>query len=143
MQTTEPVIDFSSYCKEYIKNKLPDYEGAGTTYGAELAYYIMQDPNMDGTLTYSRRLAIGYLKEWWDDAADFFEYEKSNFGEASNPFENPEAYMVRMVIYGVEYLLGQCPSVVNKWNWEINITPKLISAVIGDIESMGSSPVCF
>jgi hypothetical protein len=52
-----------------------------------------------------------------------------NYGERSNPFENPEAYMVRMVICGIDYLLNRCEVVVESWNDELELTPEVIETI--------------
>lgn len=101
METLESLTE---YCKEFIKDHIDGYVGQ-MVYGSELGYNITEGINADGSCTYSTYMAKQYLKEWWDDAADYFQYEKDNFGENHNPFENPEAFMVCMVIEGVNQLL--------------------------------------
>ena len=96
METLESLTE---YCKEFIKDHIDGYTDQ-MVYGADLGYTITEGINADGSCTYSTYKAKQYLKEWWDDAADYFQYEKDNFGENNNPFENPEAFMVCMVIEG-------------------------------------------
>lgn len=100
----ETLESFTQYCKEFIKDHIDGYTNQ-MVYGADLGYKITEGINADGSCTYSAYMAKQYLKEWWDDAADYFEYEKDSFGENHNPFENPEAFMVCMVIEGVNQLL--------------------------------------
>lgn len=100
----ENLESFTQYCKEFIKDHIDGYTDQ-MVYGAGLGHTITEGINADGSCTYSTYMAKQYLKEWWDDAADYFQYEKDNFGENNNPFENPEAFMVCMVIEGVNQLL--------------------------------------
>lgn len=86
----ENLEQFTQYCKEFIKDHIDGYTDQ-MVYGADLGYTITEGINADGSCTYSTYMAKQYLKEWWDDAADYFEYEKDNFGENHNPFKNPEA----------------------------------------------------
>ena len=91
----ENLESFTNYCKEFIKDHIDGYTDQ-MVYGADLGYTITEGINADGSCTYSTYMAKQYIKEWWDDAADYFQYEKDNFGENNNPFENPEAFMVCM-----------------------------------------------
>lgn len=120
--------NFSEFCKEYLFERLDEYEGT-TEYGGELAYRLCEECNINGSLTYSRQTAIEYLCEWWYDASDYSEYEQNQFGERSNPFENPEAYMVRMVICGIGYLLSRCAVIDESWNDKLELTPEVIEAI--------------
>lgn len=128
MEFLEDMKNFSEFCKDYLLEKLDEYEGT-MSYGCDLTYNLCEECNANGSLTYSRKTAIEYLCEWWYDAADFSEYEQMSFGERSNPFENPEAYMVRMVIGGIGYLLSQCAVIDEAWNDELELTPEVIEAI--------------
>ena len=119
---------FSEFCKDYLFERLDEYEGT-TSYGCDLAYHLCEECNINGTLTYNRQAAIEYLCEWWHDAADFLDYEAENYGERSNPFANPEAFMVRMVIYGVGYLVCRCDIVDESRDGELELTPEVIEVI--------------
>ena len=109
---------FVEYCKNYIVEHIYDLQDK-EVYACNLGYELTQGANMDGTLTYSRYDAKEYLREWWDECGEYWEWEKDNFGEHShNPFEEPEAYMVCMVIEGVNAILSQCPVVEAEWDNE-------------------------
>jgi hypothetical protein len=124
----------TDYCKDFIIDNLPDYLGT-SVYGCDLGCTITEGINADGSCTYSTYEAKEYLKFWWDDAADYFQYEKDNFGEnLYNPFKNPEAYMVCMVIEGVNSLLSQSSFIDKNWNNEIELTKKNIKKIIQEIK---------
>lgn len=120
--------NFSEYCHDYLCQQLDAYEGCDC-YACDLAYKITEGCNIDGTLTYSTFTAKCYLQAWWDDCSDFSDFEKWNFGERTNPFENPEAYMVRMVIEGIYQLLASCECLEEVWDEEIELTPELIRQI--------------
>lgn len=122
---------FLDYCKDYLTDNIGEYEGQ-RHYLCDFGYTLTEGPNCDGSLTYSRAEAEEYLKEWWDDCSDYFEYEKFNFGTTSNPFENPEAYMVRMVVAGVGMLWSYAVNEIgmdDNWNDKVEITAELIEKV--------------
>ncbi len=126
---------FNEYCKNYIKDHIDGYVGH-SVYGCDLGFTITEGPNMDGSLTYSRYDAMEYLKEWWMDAADYFDWEKLNLGETRNPFDNPEAYMVCMVIEGVNSLLSQCGVVDVNWNDEFELTEEIAELICKEIDDL-------
>lgn len=127
---------FDVYCKDFIKDNIRDHLGR-TVYACEFASEITMDINMDGTATYSTYEAKQYLKEWWDEAADYFRYEKDNFGEnLHNPFENPEAYMVCMVIKGVDCLMAQVKEIYDAWNDQIYVTHELCDSICEQLEDI-------
>ncbi len=125
---------YNKYCQDFINDHLDGFEGQNV-YGCDLGGELTQGINVDGSATYSTYKAIEYLKFWWDDAADYFQYEKDNFGEnLHNPFDNPEAYHVCMIIQGVSSLLAQC-SLINKyWNDTFELTPKRVKKILRQIE---------
>lgn len=122
------------YCKNYILENIGNYENE-SVYGADLGYTITEGPNVDGTLTYSRAEAKEYLNEWYDDCSEYWGYEKFNFGEnLHNPFDNPEAYMVCMVIEGVRSILSRCPIVDENWNEEFELDGETIKSICDYVE---------
>lgn len=120
---------FITFCKEKINDELDNCAGQ-TVYASDLGFTLTEDINANGTFTYSRELAKDYIREWWDDANDYWQYEEYNFGEHyHNPFDNPEAYTVCMVIEGVRGLLAKCPFIDENWNEEIELTEENINLI--------------
>ena len=134
---------FIDFCKEKINNELNNYAGQ-TVDASELGFILTEDINANGSFTYSRELAKDYIREWWDDANDYWEYEKWNFGEnVHNPFDNPEAYTVCMVIEGVNALLAKCPFIDEHWNEEIELTEENINLIKEQIEELDDDEPVF
>lgn len=134
--TTTEIMTFDDFCKETIKNELSARIG-GTYYACDLGQDLTRGMNCDGTFTYSTELAKEYLREWWWDASDYFQYEKDNFGENfHNPFDNPEAYIVCMVIEGVRSLLSQCNEIDDAWNDKIELTEELVGSIIEQLDDL-------
>ena len=120
---------FVDYCKDYILDNIDNFEGT-THYACDFCMAITEGPNIDGSLTYSRAKAKEYLNEWNDECADYWEFEKNNFGQNfHNPFDNPEAYMVCMVIEGCNSILSRCPYIEKHWNDQIELTAKVIKQI--------------
>lgn len=120
---------FKDYCKNYILDHIDNYEGQ-SYYGCDFAYTLTEAPNVDGSLTHSTYKAKEYLREWWDECGEYWEYEKDNFGEhLHNPFDEPEAYMVCMVIEGVNAILANEPHIEESWNDKLELTEGVIDDI--------------
>lgn len=134
---------FIPFCKEFIKEQLDKYEGE-THYSCDLGLILTETINADGTFTYSRELAKDYLKEWWDDASDYWDYEKFCFGEnLHNPFDNPEAFITAMVIEGSRGLLEKCEYVESRWNEDIELTEDAIASIKEQIDELSDDEEVF
>ena len=121
--------NFCDYTKDYLLNQLEDYKGC-KSYACDLYILLTEGINADGSATYSTHEAKEYIKEWFEEAGEYYEYAKDNFGEVfNNPFENPEAFMVEMIIQGVSSLLSDVPTILDNWNDEIEITDELIEEI--------------
>lgn len=127
---------FDVYCKDFIRDNLEGFIGR-TIYACDLASEITMGINVDGSATYSTYKAKEYLKAWWDEAADYYEYSKSNFGEVlHNPFENPEAYMVCMIITGVDHLMAQVKEIDDSWRDQIEVTQELCDSIVAQLDDI-------
>lgn len=136
-------MGFVEYCKNHILDNLENYEGQNV-YACDLGYTLTEGMNCGGTFTYSPALAIDYLREWWYEASDYWEYEKSNFGENyHNPFDNPEAYIVCMVIEGVNGLLAKCNYIDKHWNDQITLTKRTINTIKKQVEELSNETEVF
>lgn len=116
--------------------KLNEYAGT-THYACDLGIILTEEENTNGTLTYSTWEAKEYLRYWWYDCAEYWDYEKANFGEnLNNPFDRPEAYMVCMVIEGVRSILSQCKTIDDAWNEQIELTDEVVAQLKAEIEEV-------
>lgn len=137
------IPNFVRFCKDKIIDELPNYAGQ-EYYACDLGYTLTEDINANGSFTYSRELAKDYIKEWWDEASDYWEYENDNFGEHRyNPFDNSEAYLVCMVIEGVASILSQCELIDNAWNDKIKLTKKNIKTLTEQVEAINENESFF
>ena len=132
----EELKSYVEYVKDFIVDNLPEYEGK-EVYACDLAYTITEGINVDGSATYSRQKAVDYIKEWFDEAAEVYQYQVENYGQASqNPFENPEAWMVCMIIEGVSAVFSQCTVIDNNWNNEIELTEEIIKKILEEVQEV-------
>ena len=116
------------FCKNHIFDELPKYEGE-EVYAADLGITLTEGMLCDGTFTYSTEKAKAYIKEWWYDCSEFSDYEKFSFGERSNPFENPELFLAKMVSEGVRTILSRCKIIEKNWQGKIVLTKWRIKTI--------------
>ena len=137
------IPNFVRFCKNKINEELDNYAGT-TVYACDLGITLTEDINANGSFTYSRELAKEYLKEWWDDASDYWNYEKWNFGENyHNPFDDPEGYTVCMVIEGVRTILSKCQFIDDNWDEEIELTDENIATIKEQVEEIDEDEKLF
>ena len=137
---TQILESYTEYCKKHIETEIHNYE-AQTYYTCDLATYLTERINANGSATFSTYLAKEYIKEWWNDASDYYQYEVDNFGEnIHNPFERPEAFHVCMIVQGVQQLLSEVSIIQDNWNDRIELTKKVIEQILSEVEH--ASDVC-
>ena len=125
--------DFNDYINEFIDEKLTNYEGV-TVYANDLSYTLTEGINANGSATNSTYLAKEYIKHWFDEASEYYEYEISNFGKnLYNPFKSPDAFMVCMIIQGVTERLNECNFLTENWNEKILLTNKVINTIKNEL----------
>lgn len=121
---------------ERIIARLEDYEGANI-YGADLAYTLFEGENVDGSFTYNSYEAKEWIKKYYDDIAEVYDELKFSFGEEYiaklNMFENPEAFMVIIILESANYILGRCKFVEDNWNEKIELTKKNIKKIQNEL----------
>lgn len=123
----------TDYCKNYITENLPECVGRDIC-GCELGCTVTERINADGSCTYDTELAKDYIKNWFDEAGEFLDYELTNFGENKyNPFEEPESFMVCMVIEGINSLLSQSDFVNSFWDDKTKLTKKMVTTILKEI----------
>lgn len=128
--------NFEQYCKDFINDNLDGYIGIDV-YGCDLSYTLTEEINVNGSATFSRQKAMDYIKEWFDEAAEVYNYQMENYGSVfQNPFENPEAWMVGMIIEGCANLIGQCKCVEEVWNDEVELTEELAEQIKEEIKGL-------
>jgi len=132
--------NYVAYCKAHAIDELQNMKGWATSeYGCDLGYKLTEEINCNGTATFSTHEAREYIKFWWDEAADVYDYQKFNYGEPlHNPFDSPEAFHVCMIIEGVNALCANCPTIDAAWNEKIELTNKTINKIIREIRAQNT-----
>ena len=129
--------NYVAYCKAHAIRELEEIKGEDrSAYACDLGCDLTEEINCNGTATFNTYLAKEYIRFWWDEAGDVIEYQKFNYGKILwNPFEDPEAFHVCMIIEGVRTLLARCPFIDEHWNEKITLDRKTINKIIQEIRA--------
>lgn len=82
---------------------MEDREG----YVSELAFDLFEGENIDGTITYDREEAQEWITEHFHDLGDVVEEMTAEWDMTPNPFSNPEAFHVQVVLFVAAGLVAQ------------------------------------
>ena len=122
------MANIREFVADVLMDKLDDYEG-NSTYGADLAYYLLQQYNVDGSYTYSTYKAKQWVQEYFDELADIVNDMTEEGIPPCNVFDNSECFMVQIMLYVAGGLLGQCDTVNEFWNEEQELTEEIIAKI--------------
>lgn len=89
---------------ERMIDHLDDLEGCDG-YVSELAFTLFEAENIDGSMTYDTYKAELWIATHFHDLADVVEDMAADWDITPNPFNNPEAFMVQVVLYLAEQLV--------------------------------------
>jgi len=136
LNTNEKFESYVDYCKDFTIKQLEDYTDT-EVYGCDLPIKLTEGINVDGSATYSTNKAKQYIKEWWNEAGEYYDFCKQEFGEVfHNPFEEPEAYHVCMIIEGVRVILNQCPTFEKYYDEEFELTEEIVNKLIEEVKQV-------
>lgn len=116
------------FVADVLMDNLDEYEG-NSTYGADLAFYLLQQYNVDGSYTYSTYEAKQWVQEHFDELGEIVEEIAEEEIPICNVFDNPEGFQVRIMLHVAEQLLGQCETVIEVWNDEFILEADVIKKI--------------
>lgn len=125
-----------------IIDKLYDYEGR-KVYSCDLGYTIFEGENVDGSFTYNSYEAKEWIKNNFDDIGEVWEELTFQFGgdfmKDYNLFDNPEKFMVLIILESASYLLSRCKLIDDNWNNEITLTKKNIKTLVNQLKELDNN----
>ncbi len=91
---------------EMMIDNLDDMEGR-EGYVSDLAFDLFESENIDGTITYDREEAQEWIAEHFHDLGGVVEEMAAEWDMTPNPFSNPEAFHVQVVLFVAAGLVAQ------------------------------------
>lgn len=120
---------FVEYCQQHIADKIYNFIGQ-EFYSDDFSYELTQYENVNGTITFSAEASKNLIKKYWNDAGEYWDWEKYTFQEHShNPFDMPESYFVCMVIEGVHSILSQT-DILQNMEEKFELTQELADKIV-------------
>ena len=107
-------------------------------YGCDLGYQLFDNANCDGSYTYSTHEAKEWIREYFDELGDVVEEIQFNLGENSvaNCFNEPEKFMVQIMLEMSSSIIAQVSIVDENWNNEFILTKEVIEEITKELEGM-------
>ncbi len=87
-------------------------------YVSDLAFDLFESENMDSTITYDREKAKEWIAELFHDMGDVIEEMAAEWDMTPNPFSNPEAFQVQVVIFLASRLIDCSDFVARRYEEE-------------------------
>lgn len=130
-------MTLKNYVIDAMIDELNEMEGR-TGYGCDLGYAIFEYANLDGTYTYSTKKSIEWIGKYFSEIGDIVDDIKANTGEniLPNPFNNPEAFQVVIMLEMSNAFCAQCPFIDENLNNEIELTEENIKLIISQLEEL-------
>lgn len=135
-----PIKDFVA---DAIIEKLDCLKGYNEThYPCDLAYELFEGENVDGVYFYNNYKAKQWINKNFEYIGEIAEEFKNNFdSDYANKilldvFDNPDRFVVCIVLEVANYLISRCETVDKYWNEEITLTVEIIDKLIKEIEAL-------
>ena len=129
---------------ERIIDKLDEYKDC-EIYGCDLSYTLFEGENVDGTFTYNTYEAKQWIKSYYDDIGEVWEELQFNFDKEYlmqfNMFDNPEKFMVLIILESASYLISRCKLISDNWDNTIILDEnniKILTEQLKELDDGGS-----
>ena len=129
----------NNYIVDLLIRKLEDYEDM-SIYGCDMAYTLLEQYNVDGSITYNTYEAIEWLKDNMQDIYDFLPTIKTMYDNDfyDNEFyaklcidilDSPEKAMVIIVLEKANDILSSLKFINDNWDNEIVLNSENINII--------------
>lgn len=124
----------TNYVINLLIRKLEDYEDM-SIYGCNMAYTLLEQYNVDGSIKYNTYEAIEWLKDNIQDIYDFlptikFMYDDEFYAKLCiDILENPEKAMVIICLEKANEIMANLKFINDNWNNEIVLNKENINII--------------
>lgn len=135
----------TNYVIDLLIRKLEDYEDT-SIYGCDMAYTLLEQYNIDGSITYNTYNAIEWLKDNIQDIYDFLPtiktmYDNDFYDEefyaklCVNILDSPEKAMTIICLEKAREILSSLKFINDNWDNEIVLNKKNINIIKKELEN--------
>lgn len=124
----------TNYVIELLLRKLEDYEDM-SIYGCDMAYTLLEEYNIDGTVLYNTYETTEWLKDNIQDIYDFlptikFTYDDEFYAKLCiDILDSPEKAMVIIVLEKANEILSSLDFIKENWDNEIVLNKENINII--------------
>lgn len=124
----------TNYVINLLVRKLEDYEDT-KVYACDMAYTLLEQYDVDGSITYNTFNAIEWLKNNIQDIYDFLPTIKFEYGDefyaklCIDILENPEKAMVIICLEIANEIMANLKFINDNWNNEIVLNKENINVI--------------
>lgn len=128
-----------TYVIDLLLRKLEDYED-NTVYVCDLAYTLLEEYNVNGSITYNVYEAQEWLKEHYGETYEFLENYRDDYGLeavgclAIDIFNNSEKAMTIICLELADDIVSSLDYIQNNWDNEITLDKKTIEIIRKELE---------
>lgn len=128
---------FKNIVIEELKQKLEEYEGADM-YGSDMAYTLLEEYDYSNSYTYNTKESKDMISKYFDELGEIYDNYIFTYGKESaiNPFENPEKFIVLMLLQKASELLSDCEYVFENWSNKVELTEENIDIIKNQLEEL-------
>ena len=130
----------NDYIIDLLVSKLEDYEDM-SIYGCDMSYTLLEQYNIDGSITYNTCEAIEWLKNNIRDIYDFlptlkFMYDDEFYTKLCiDILENPEKAMTIICLEKANDILSSLKFINDNWNNKIVLNKENINIIKKELEN--------
>ena len=124
----------TNYVIDLLISKLEDYKDM-SIYGCDMAYTLLEEYNIDGSITYNTYEAIEWLKNNIQDIYDFlptikFMYDDEFYAKLCRDIlDSPEKAMTILCLEKTNEILSSLKFINDNWNNEIVLNSENINII--------------
>lgn len=129
-----------NYVIDLLIRKLEDYEDM-SIYGCDMAYTLLEDYNVDGTILYNTYNTIEWLKDNIQDIYDFlptikFMYDNDFYAKLCiDILDSPEKAMTIICLEKANEIMSNLKFINDNWNNEIVLNKENINTIKKELEN--------
>lgn len=131
------------FVKEEIIDKLENLKGFEEQhYMCDLSYTLFESENMNGAYFCSNYTAKKWVNKNFEHIGEIAEEIKFQFdAEYANKilldiFDNPDRFIVVIVLEVASYLISRCETAEKNWNENITLTDEILDNLIKEIKEL-------
>ena len=125
------MLKLEKFVKEEIVERIENFEER-TVYLQDLAYYIFENENCNGTYSYNRYDSIQWIKDYFEELDEVIEEYEDEFGySVPNPFGEPARFQLVIILYISNKLVynALCNTDLDIYS-EIELTKDIINTIL-------------